>query len=55
MAKKSKRDTVGKVKDSQEVIFVSGIKLDPAQKVVAYNVVLMLISNLPHFHRLMMY
>ena len=39
MAQKAKRDTAGKVKDIQEVILVGGIKLDPAQKVGAYNVV----------------
>ena len=39
MAQKAKKDTTSKVKDIEEVILVGGIKLDPAQKVGAYNVV----------------
>lgn len=39
MAQKAKKDTADKIKDIQEVIVVGGIKLDPAQKVGAYNVV----------------
>ena len=39
MAQKAKKDTTTKTKDIQEVILVGGIKLDPAQKVGAYNVV----------------
>ncbi len=39
MAQKAKRDTATKTKEIQEVILIGGIKLDPAQKVGAYNVV----------------
>ena len=39
MAQKAKKDTASKIKDIDEVILVGGIKLDPAQKVGAYNVV----------------
>lgn len=39
MAQKAKRDTATKTKDIEEVVLVGGIKLDPAQKVGAYNVV----------------
>lgn len=39
MAQKAKKDTATKTKDIQEVVLVGGIKLDPAQKVGAYNVV----------------
>ncbi len=39
MAQKAKKDTATKTKDIEEVVLVGGIKLDPAQKVGAYNVV----------------
>lgn len=39
IAQKAKKDTATKTKDIQEVVLVGGIKLDPAQKVGAYNVV----------------
>ncbi|WP_051190445.1 SusC/RagA family TonB-linked outer membrane protein [Kaistella palustris] len=39
MAQKAKRDTLTKTTEIAEVIVVGGIKLDPAQKVGAYNVV----------------
>ena len=39
MAQKVKRDTLTKTKEIEEVVLVGGIKLDPAQKVGAYNVV----------------
>ena len=39
MAQKAKRDTATKTKEIEEVVLVGGIKLDPAQKVGAYNVV----------------
>lgn len=39
MAQKAKKDTATKTKEIEEVVVVGGIKLDPAQKVGAYNVV----------------
>lgn len=36
---KAKRDTTTQTKEIEEVVLVGGIKLDPAQKVGAYNVV----------------
>ncbi|SFB81107.1 SusC/RagA family TonB-linked outer membrane protein [Kaistella jeonii] len=40
MAQKAKRsDTTTKTKEIEEVVLIGGIKLDPAQKVGAYNVV----------------
>lgn len=39
MAQKAKRDTATKTKEIEEVVLVGGIKLDPAQKVGAYNIV----------------
>ncbi len=39
MAQKSKKDTATKTKEIEEVVLIGGIKLDPAQKVGAYNVV----------------
>lgn len=39
MAQKAKRDTATKTKDIEKVVLIGGIKLDPAQKVGAYNVV----------------
>lgn len=39
VAQKAKADTTTKTKDIAEVVLIGGIKLDPAQKVGAYNVV----------------
>ncbi|MGA9211540.1 SusC/RagA family TonB-linked outer membrane protein [Kaistella sp.] len=38
-AQKAKKDTATKTSDIQEVVLVGGIKIDPAQKVGAYNIV----------------
>ena len=38
-AQRANRDTATKTKEIQEVVLIGGIKLDPAQKVGAYNVV----------------
>lgn len=38
-AQKKKSDTATKTKEIEEVVLVGGVKLDPAQKVGAYNVV----------------